>query len=305
MGFWKGVQNVVTFGGASRVEAAKANLQLEQNRYATLLSRIEMGNVKIRASISRLRSKFARTKRNLRRARRILFPTCMGTLSTSQSLPSSSLRPGLLAPPIRKNNQHISNKQLDRIIATGCGAGTLAAITAWQGVQFAGTASTGASIAGLHGIAASNAGWAQFGGGSLATGGGGMAIGHILLPAAGVVVCIATSSVMAHKKANEINRLCDQFRLANEKNTSIQTDVQANVRLLELAESNFNQADKKLHSAVRNARKRLFRFGFFSAVYRYMRFRLKGIYYTSDEKYVIERLDGAISEFMASFGALS
>jgi hypothetical protein len=65
-------------------------------------------------------------------------------------------------------------------------AGTAAGKTAVVGIGLFGAASTGASIGGLYGAAATNATLAWLGGGSLAAGGGGMALGGAVL--GGVVV---------------------------------------------------------------------------------------------------------------------
>ncbi len=60
-------------------------------------------------------------------------------------------------------------------------AGTITAGAAWSAVGLLGAASTGTAIASLHGVAATNALLAWFGGGSLAAGGLGMAGGAAVL----------------------------------------------------------------------------------------------------------------------------
>jgi hypothetical protein len=63
--------------------------------------------------------------------------------------------------------------------AVASGAGASAGTTALIGLL--GTASTGTAISGLTGVAATNATLAWLGGGSLAAGGGGMALGTVIL----------------------------------------------------------------------------------------------------------------------------
>lgn len=63
----------------------------------------------------------------------------------------------------------------------GVGAGVLLGWGTYGGVMALGTASTGAAIGGLYGIAASNATLAWLGGGAIAAGGGGMALGSVVL----------------------------------------------------------------------------------------------------------------------------
>ena len=100
-------------------------------------------------------------------------------------------------------------------IGTGLGIaagwGTLAAISAW------GTASTGTAIASLGGAAATNASLAFLGGGSLAVGGGGAALGTVVLTGGIAIIAIAgTCAVMIaydiiDKKLEfaRITRLCE------------------------------------------------------------------------------------------------
>ena len=71
------------------------------------------------------------------------------------------------------------------------GAGTLAAISAW------GTASTGTAIASLSGAAATNASLAVLGGGTVAAGGGGVALGSLALTGIiGVAAIAGTTAVV-------------------------------------------------------------------------------------------------------------
>ncbi len=64
---------------------------------------------------------------------------------------------------------------------SGIGAGVLLGWGTYGGVMALGTASTGAAIGGLSGAAATNATLAWLGGGALAAGGGGMALGTAVL----------------------------------------------------------------------------------------------------------------------------
>lgn len=97
--------------------------------------------------------------------------------------------------------------------AAGAGAaGAAAGFAIYGGVMALGAASTGISISALSGVAATNATLAAIGGGSLATGGLGMAGGTAILGAAvaGPVLAIAGWAYNSHgeeavKNANKIN----------------------------------------------------------------------------------------------------
>ncbi|MGA7884889.1 MAG: hypothetical protein WCA44_04040 [Acidobacteriaceae bacterium] len=166
----------------------------------------------------------------------------------------------------------------------------------------AAAASTGTAIGTIYGVAASNAGWAWFGGGSLATGGGGMALGHLILPGVGVLVGVGTSAFLAHKKANELNVVTKQLAEVNSKNRDTLCRVTANARDLERAERQFDLARDDLFDAIQSASRTLARFGWVSFVSRRIRYFFGFAYYTGEELLVVSDLDKAVKTFMASFG---
>jgi len=83
------------------------------------------------------------------------------------------------------------------------GAGGLAGMAAYGGVGYLGAASTGAAISGLSGVAATNATLAWLGGGSLATGGMGMAGGAAVLGGIVAGPVLAIGGMMLASKAEE------------------------------------------------------------------------------------------------------
>ncbi len=93
--------------------------------------------------------------------------------------------------------------------AAGAALGGAAAAGTYAAVGVVGTASTGAAISGLTGIAARNATLAWLGGGTLATGGGGMGAGMVnlvgiaLAPAAAVPVLV--NFVQAMKQGKRVD----------------------------------------------------------------------------------------------------
>lgn len=102
--------------------------------------------------------------------------------------------------------------------AAGTAVGAAAGLGSWALVSAFGTASTGAAIAGLGGIAAHNAALAWFGGGALAAGGGGMAAGAMVL--GGIVaipvllVTIGIGYQKTKKKAEELQKVLTQLKSA-------------------------------------------------------------------------------------------
>lgn len=88
----------------------------------------------------------------------------------------------------------------------GVGAGALLGWGTYGGVMALGTASTGTAIGGLSGVAATNATLAWLGGGSLAAGGGGMALGSMVL--GGVIAgpaLLLSGSLLSSKAKENLN----------------------------------------------------------------------------------------------------
>lgn len=124
--------------------------------------------------------------------------------------------------------------------AVGTAGGFAAAGATTAAVMALGTASTGTAIASLSGVAATNATLAALGGGAIAAGGGGMALGTTILGAAtlgvgllvGGVIFSATGSSLSNKadeawsqmeKAErEINQICSYMK--DLSNTALRFD---------------------------------------------------------------------------------
>ena len=83
------------------------------------------------------------------------------------------------------------------------GSGALVGMASYGGATMFATASTGASIAGLGGVAATNATMAWFGGGSLAAGGLGMAGGAVVLGGIVAAPVLAVGGILLAAKAKK------------------------------------------------------------------------------------------------------
>lgn len=107
----------------------------------------------------------------------------------------------------------------------GAAAGTAGGMAAAGGVTAAvmalGSASTGTAIASLSGVAATNATLALLGGGAIAAGGGGVALGSTLLGAAtlgvGLMVGGAIFAFTGSKLSDKADEAWDQMKRAEEK----------------------------------------------------------------------------------------
>ncbi|GEO81093.1 hypothetical protein ROR02_12240 [Pararhodospirillum oryzae] len=95
-------------------------------------------------------------------------------------------------------------------VAAGLGAAT--AYAAYAGTLALGTASTGTAISALSGVAAHNAALAALGGGSLATGGGGMALGTSVLGGAVAGPLLAVGGLLLNSKGNSSLEKADEIK---------------------------------------------------------------------------------------------
>ncbi|HEV7676352.1 MAG TPA: hypothetical protein VGQ12_17610 [Candidatus Angelobacter sp.] len=191
------------------------------------------------------------------------------------------------------------DRSIPPLVGAGAGFGTAAG--SWAAVQVVGHASTGTAMAALHGAAAANAGWAWFGGGSLATDGGGMAAGHFILPGIGTAVAIGISATISHRRANRIADLCNEIEGLNRNNSSALLKGQSDLDSLNRLKETLRSEDRLLHEAVNAARKRLRPFGWFSHLRRLLRFWIKGYYYTGEEFILVTSLDAAVLRFVTAF----
>lgn len=85
-----------------------------------------------------------------------------------------------------------------KALLLGGGTGAAAGMTTFAAVSTMGAASTGTAIAGLSGAAATNATLAWLGGGSMATGGGGVAAGTAVLGGIVALPVLAVGGVAVH-----------------------------------------------------------------------------------------------------------
>lgn len=109
---------------------------------------------------------------------------------------------------------------------SGVGAGVLLGWGTYGGVMALGSASTGAAIAGLSGAAATNATLAWLGGGTIATGGGGIALGTAVLGGiiAGPALLIA-GGIFNAKAQESLNNAYSNLAKAQEIKSDIEKGI--------------------------------------------------------------------------------
>ncbi|MDF2565459.1 MAG: transrane protein [Massilibacillus sp.] len=128
----------------------------------------------------------------------------------------------------------------------GVGAGVLLGWGTYGGVMALGTASTGAAIGGLSGVAATNATLAWLGGGALAAGGGGMALGTMVLGGiiAGPALLVA-GGIFGAKAKEKLNNAYSNLSEAKRIVAEIET-AESELKIIENNANQLNNLIKKL-----------------------------------------------------------
>lgn len=140
-------------------------------------------------------------------------------------------------------------------VATGTAAGVLAGWGALGVAVNFGTASTGAAIAGLSGAAATNATLAWLGGGAVAAGGGGIAMGSMVL--GGIVALpalLVASGIMDARGQTYLNNargnLSQARRLDSDADT-VKKQVEVIIECISQNTTVINELRKNAHAANR------------------------------------------------------
>lgn len=125
----------------------------------------------------------------------------------------------------------------------GIGAGALLGWGTYGGVMALGSASTGAAIAGLSGAAATNATLAWLGGGAIAAGGGGMALGTMVLGGivAGPALLVA-GGIFSSKAKEKLHKAYSNLAKAEK----IESDIENGIVELEHIKATANQVTNLL-----------------------------------------------------------
>ncbi|WP_410208536.1 hypothetical protein [Fusobacterium sp.] len=173
----KGIDGIIDSNKADEImDEAKYILENAKNRMEiaktnTKNSIENLGKEKIKASAKELKD-FVRIYKKLKNVN-LLETNMIDELNGTKEVSEKTLS---VMREISLNAADILGSGI-----AGIGAGVLLGWGTYGGVMALGTASTGTAIAGLSGVAATNATLAWLGGGAIAAGGGGIALGTAVL----------------------------------------------------------------------------------------------------------------------------
>ena len=156
------LQDTFSFGGTYRRRRAEREINCEERKYHEIVGNIESSEIAIKQSITAIGHQLEMVTVQLDKAHSFLSPI---NEPQTTALHFNKMDELCKRPVTLKLENFTANYQSFLRTATGAGAGTATAAGLWGAAQLLGHASTGTAMATLHGAAASNAGWALFGGG--------------------------------------------------------------------------------------------------------------------------------------------
>jgi hypothetical protein len=296
MGFIKGtikvISNVATLGGASRLEDAKASYQSSSSEHEKLCKEARLFKAKIDANVSAIGKSLTAIRPVLTKCQRVLRTSVGKTDSVRFSYTLKTI-------------SNVEKFHSDYNAAIGIGAGTIAggslAVGSWALVSALGSASTGAAISGLSGVAATNATLAWFGGGALAAGGVGVSGGMAMLGGIVALPLIAIASYSTHKKASEIEEekvKLDKIIVKQKDQLTTLPDVlnmtqEKKIEIIRLCDD-FRSMTRRLFKIIRP-------FGFFSVLKQKILILLRREAFTPPQTEALDQLNRKVAEFLGTF----
>lgn len=195
----------------------------------------------------------------------------------------------------------LENYSANKSVAEGIAISSTFTAGSWVLVSLLGSASTGASIAGLSGVAATNATLAWFGGGALTAGGAGMAGGAMVLGGFIAVPLVVYSAWSSHSKAEDVEQKIASIKM-EEKNLKEKTsELEAVMDIIANEKKRFElslMTFKRKHSVLK---KQLNPYGLINVIWREFRHSFGRPYYTPKDHMTLLSLSTLLEEFSEIF----
>lgn len=275
------LKNIITFGASGRIEKKINEYEDYIKEYKKIYPTLEIRRKKVNKLLETVVKEKVKSLKALKKLNKI-----------SNNIKSKNRE--FNQEEINEFNINKNFETIENLISIGdtainatkgvaSGIGT--ALGSWALVGAYGTASTGTAIGTLTGAAATNATLAWFGGGAIATGGGGMTLGSLTLGSIIAIPALAITGILSHLKANkQINEIEDKIYeirkiIANIKENLLIIDA-TEERAIEIIDSlikarevfikELDKSYKKIYpiplisSIIKSLRKNIFRMTYFS-----------------------------------------
>lgn len=286
------VNEIVTLGGAGRLEEAKRAYEEANSRLQALISRANDYKNRTNSAVVAIGRVLTHTKPYLESAERLI---------KSHVNDRRDLGVAVQAQTLHKVERF--NAGMNSAISVGVGsiAGGTMAVGAWSLVTLFGSASTGAAISSLSGVAATNATLAWFGGGAVAAGGAGMAGGMTVLGGLVAVPLVYVAAKSTYKKAKELE---DARVKLEESIVAVSKELELLPSIVEQVEARLREADRLCNDIVATIvklKKVIRPYGFFSLTKQRFLAMLGKQPYSPTQLDAIADLTRALATFLAAF----
>lgn len=300
MSFWK---NVATFGAHGRIEERAGVSRQHQERLCELLDEVEAGKESAKAALERVVEQKKQGLLALQRLRelseRLQARERVFTVGDVHAQ-GHGVDLDRIQGTLKRAADALGVEDITAAALQGGVTGVATAMGAWALVGYVGTASTGTAISAIGGVAASNATLAFLGGGALAAGGGGMALGTAVLGGITVIPALIIYGLVNHAKAKkEIKRLA-------EREAEMVADIEKCRKCLLLFDTMIKRAGEMcsalagmtqtLETEQRRVTALLLKTGFVVRLQRWFRRRRTGSRYTAPELQEISYIVGIAAQ---------
>lgn len=288
------VNELVTLGGAGRLEDAKRAHEEANSRLQALNSRANVYKTRTNSAVAAIGNVLTHAKPYLKSAERLIKCRVDDRRDLDVAIKTQTL-----------HKVERFNAGMNSAISVGVGSitGGTMAVGAWSLVSIFGSASTGAAISGLSGVAATNATLAWFGGGALAAGGAGMAGGMTVLGGIVAAPLVYLAAKSTHKKAKEVE---DAKVKVEESIVAVSKELEFLPSIVEQVEARLREAECLCKDIVATTvkLKRVIRpYGLFSLAKQRFLETLGKQPYSKAQLDAIADLTRALATFLATFDA--
>jgi hypothetical protein len=289
----KVVNEIVTLGGASRLEGAKRAYQETYDAYLVLYKEAEGYKTEVEENVKAIGIALTEAKAYLEKSEKLIEPSVRDKSGLSVAFGTQAL------DKVGRFNTGFNS-------AINLGAGSMAggslAVGSWALVTALGSASTGIAISGLSGVAATNATLAWFGGGALAAGGAGMAGGTAVLGGLFAIPLVYFAAKGSHKKAKELEGAKTELEGAIVR---IREQIATFPAILSAVKDKKRETAKLCKNFIADVVKYsadIRPYGIFSAAKQKLRSLVGKNPYTREQAEALERLTHSVTGFLAELG---
>lgn len=289
----KVVNEIVTLGGASRLEEAKRAYQETYDKYLVLYKEAEGYKTEVEENVKAIGIALTEVKAYLEKSEKLI---------KSSVRDKSGLNVCFGTQALDKVGRFNSGFKSAINVGAGSIAGGSLAVGSWALVTALGSASTGAAISGLSGVAATNATLAWFGGGALAAGGAGMTGGAAVLSGLFAIPLVYFAAKGSHKKGKELEEAKTELE---DTIVRIREQISAFPAILAALKDKKRETAKLCKDFIADVVKYsgdIRPYGIFSAAKQKLRSFIGKDPYTREQAEALERLTQSVTGFLAELG---